>query len=73
MSDVPEHRYLNEKYQFGVILPENTPKAFADAVIKLYTDKAFYQQCAENAKKLSRDVNWENEFAKLIETEKKML
>lgn len=73
MSDIPEHRYLNDKYQFGVIIPENTPKAFADAVIKLYTDKAFYEQCAKNAKKLSDEINWENEFGKLIEFERRAL
>ena len=70
MSDIPEHRYLNDKYQFGVIIPENTPKAFADAVLKLYSDKEFYESCAKNAKKLSDDVNWENEFEKLIELER---
>lgn len=72
MSDIPEHRYLNDKYQFGVVIPENTPKAFAEAVVKLYKDKEFYKKCAENAKKLSDEVNWENEFGKLIEAEKKL-
>lgn len=71
MSDIPEHRYLNDKYQFGIIIPENTPEAFAEAVIKLYTDKQFYDKCAENAKKLSDEVNWENEFSKLIHFERK--
>lgn len=70
MSDIPEHRYLNDKYQFGIIIPENTPKAFAEAVIKLYTDKEFYKKCAENSKKLSDEINWENEFSKLIHFEK---
>ena len=73
MSDIPEHRYLNDKYNFGIVIPENTPKAFADAVIKLYTDKDFYEQCAKNAKKLSDEVNWENEFGKLIEFERRAL
>lgn len=70
MSDIPEHRYLNDKYKFGVIISENTPQAFAEAVIKLYTDKAFYLQCAENAKKLSDEINWEAEFKKLLDFEK---
>lgn len=69
MSDIPEHRYLNEKYEFGIVIPENTPKAFADAVIKLYTDKDFYEKCAKNAEKMSDEVNWENEFGKLIKLE----
>lgn len=73
MSDIPEHRYLNDKYQFGVIIPQNTPDAFAEAVIKLYTDKQFYEQCVENAKKLSNEVNWETEFGKLIEFERELV
>ena len=70
MSDIPEHRYLNEKYKFGIILKENTPECFAEAAIKLYTDKAFYDMCAQNADKLSEEVNWENEFSRLIEIER---
>ena len=73
MSDIPEHRYLNDKYKFGIIIKENTPKAFADAVIKLYTDKALYQSCATNAKILSEEINWENEFNKLIEFERSII
>lgn len=73
MSDIPEHRYLNEKYNFGLILPENTPQAFADAAIWLYQDRQLYEKLAENAGKLSMEVNWENEFGKLIEAEKQLL
>lgn len=70
MSDIPEHRYLNEKYKFGIILEENTPECFAKAAIKLYTDKEFYDECAKNADKLSEEVNWETEFSRLIEIER---
>ncbi len=70
MSDIPEHRYLNEKYNFGIILKENTPECFAEAAIKFYTDKMFYDLCAENANKLSEEVNWEAEFSRLIEIER---
>ncbi|MFA7636510.1 MAG: glycosyltransferase [Monoglobales bacterium] len=73
MSDIPEHRYLNNKYGFGIILRDNTPKTFAEAVIRLYTDKDLYKTCAENAIKLSQEINWENEFRKLIEIEKSLI
>lgn len=73
MSDIPEHRYLNKQYEFGVILSENTPQAFAEAVVRLYTDKPFYAMCAENAKKMSAEVNWENEFSALISWERDQL
>lgn len=73
MSDIPEHRYLNDKYKFGVILPDNTAECMADAIVKLYTDTDFYHACVEGAKRLTQDLNWENEFGKLIEIEKRMV
>ena len=73
MSNIPEHRYLNEKYGFGIVIPENTPEAFAKAVIELYTNKELYEKCARNAKILSDEINWENEFSKLIFAERKMI
>lgn len=71
MSDIPEHRYLNDKYHFGIVLEENTPQCFAAAVKKLYKDEAFYEACAKNAQRLSEEINWETEFARLIEIERK--
>ena len=73
MSDIPEHRYLNGKYNFGIVLEEDTPKAFADALIKLYTDKELYNEYSKNAVRLSDEVNWENEFYRLVEFERKIL
>lgn len=73
MSDIPEHRYLNEKYNFGIIIPDNTPKSLADAVIRLYQDHGLYRKLAENAKRMSQEVNWENEFGKLLDAERRML
>ena len=70
MSDIPEHRYLNQKYNFGIILEKNTPECFAEAAIRLYEDKEFYNECAKNAEKLSEEVNWETEFSRLIEIER---
>lgn len=73
MSDIPEHRFLNDKYHIGIILEDNTPEIFAKAVRKLYEDADFYQQCALNAKLMSEEVNWENEFEKLIFEEEKIV
>ena len=73
MSNIPEHVYLNNKYGFGIVLKETTAEEFANAVIRLYSDKKFYEKCAENAKRMSLELNWENEFSKLISAEKQML
>ena len=68
MSDIPEHRYLNDAYHFGVIMKENTPEELAKAVRMLYVDKDFYRKCTANARKLSEEINWENEFEKVLFT-----
>ena len=73
MSDIPEHRYLNERYQFGIILADDSPNALADAIIQLYEGVDVYNKLAENAKRMSLEVNWENEFWKLLKAEEKML
>ena len=73
LSDIPEHRYLNEKYDFGILLKENTARAFAQAVVSLYEDKALYNRLANNALKLTREVHWEREFQRLIQREKELV
>lgn len=72
MSDIPEHRYLNGKYGFGVILEEDTPKALAAAIRTLYEDDVLYRSCVAGSWKMSQEINWENEFGKLIEKEKEL-
>jgi len=73
MSDIPEHRYLNDRYQFGVVLKELTPECLNSAVLRLYNDKEFYAQCVRNAQRLSEELCWEVEFKRLYEVERKML
>ena len=70
LSDIPEHRYLNDKYHFGVIIPENTPECIAEAVMQLYKDENLYKECVKNAQIMSEEINWKNEFAKLLKFEK---
>ncbi len=73
MSDIPEHRYLNNKYNFGIIVSDDLPSSMSEAILRLYNDPALYQQLANNAKRMSREINWENEFKKLLCAEKNML
>lgn len=73
MSDIPEHRYLNERYDFGLLLNENSPQALAEAIIKLYTDPDLYARLSQNSRHMSEKVNWENEFAQLIDAEQNMI
>lgn len=73
LSDIPEHRYLNERYDFGLIITENTTEAFTEAVIRLYTDNELYNRLSMNARKLSEKINWENEFEQVLEAVRAMV
>ncbi len=66
LSDVPEHRYLNEKYNFGIIIEDVEPKCIAEAANTLYQDTELYNRLSENAKIMSEEMNWENESKKLL-------
>ena len=70
MSDIPEHRRLNEQYKFGIIIENNEQKSFEEAVLRLYKDREFYDACVVGAARLTESVNWEQEFARLIELER---
>lgn len=73
MSDIPEHRYLNNKYHFGVVLESDTPVCLAAAIRELFLNHELYSQLSENARKLSADVTWEREFKKLLDFEYKLI
>lgn len=67
LSDVPEHRWLNERYGFGLILDEVTPEKIAEAIVTLYRNKELYRRLADNAERMSDEMNWEAESKKLLE------
>ena len=73
MSNIPEHRYLNEKYHFGIILENDTPECLAAAIKMLYFDRKLYNEFSANAKRLSLEITWEKEFQKLIDAESHLL
>jgi glycosyltransferase involved in cell wall biosynthesis len=66
LSDVPEHRYLNEKYKFGIILEEISSECLAEAAIKLKNDFKLYETLKQNAIVASKELCWENEGMKLV-------
>ncbi len=67
MSDVPEHRYLNETYDFGILLPEVTPQAIAEAIVSLRDNPSLYEKLSKNASKMFEALNWEAESEKLLQ------
>lgn len=73
MSDVPEHRYLNEKFNFGLIVTEVTPEKIADAINELMTNEKRYEKLRNNAITASRILSWEQESIKLIQIYRRLL
>ncbi|MCI2774234.1 glycosyltransferase [Staphylococcus petrasii] len=71
LSPVKEHYYLNDKYDFGIVIDEVTPKNIVDAVQNLIADKNLYNKLRKNAIEASKKLNWQNESKKLVELYKK--
>lgn len=66
MSNIPEHVYLNDKYNFGVVLEDDTPEAFVKAVNDILESDSKYNTLSRNALVMSRDLCWEKSFNNLI-------
>lgn len=67
LSDVPEHRYLNEKYHFGLILDEVSPKCIAEGILYLKEHPEEYKKMAQNARRMFEELNWERESERLLQ------
>lgn len=66
LSDVPEHRFLNDKYHFAIIVSEVSPQSIADAILTLKNNADLYNTLAANAMRMAQEMNWENESLKLL-------
>ena len=73
MSDIPEHRYLNEKYDFGIVLKDNQPETLAKAIVTLFEDRDMYQRYASNVRRLSQEITWEKQFGVLLAYENEVV
>ncbi|PTG20074.1 glycosyltransferase [Staphylococcus chromogenes] len=65
LSPVKEHQYLNDKYEFGIVIDEVTPEHIAQAVHTLRTDQKLYQKLRKNAIEAANELNWQKESEKL--------
>ena len=71
LSDVREHRYLVDKYGFGLIVRVE-PEEIAAAIQTLYSDADTYNRCRTNAIAAAKVLCWENEGLKLIEVYRRL-
>lgn len=66
LSHVPEHRYLIEKYDFGLLVDDVTPAHIAAAITRLYEDPALYQRLRAKAITAAKELCWEQEGMRFI-------
>ncbi len=66
MSDIPEHKFYNQLYHFGIIFVDLDPQTIARTIIKLYQDKLLYIKIKENVIDAQKTLCWEVEGAKLF-------
>lgn len=66
LTNIPEHKLLNDKYKFGILIDNISPENIARAVRLLHNDKTLYESLKFNAIETSKILNWENEVNKLI-------
>lgn len=67
MSDVPEHRLLNERFGFGLIIDDVTPQHIARAILQLKNDPPLFEQLRARALRAADELVWEKEGLKLID------
>ncbi|ATD31834.1 hypothetical protein BHM04_11845 [Macrococcus sp. IME1552] len=60
-SPVPEHEYLLNKYNIGILLEEVTPNNIYKAVKYLYDNPEIYKEKKENVLKARELLRWQNE------------
>lgn len=66
-SDLPEIRRLNEEAGFGLLFDPVSPESIAGAINGLVRERAFLQNCRNNATAWSCALgNWEAESSKLL-------
>ncbi|BGE81399.1 glycosyltransferase [Staphylococcus petrasii] len=66
LSPVKEHYFLNDKYNFGIVIDEVTPENIAEAVKKLVENEELYKKLRKNAIEASKILNWQNESKQLV-------
>ncbi|MBC2726055.1 glycosyltransferase [Desulfosporosinus sp.] len=66
MSNVEEHKYINEKYNIGIILDDITPKNISDAIMKLSSKNDLYSFFSKNCLDAAKSLNWNREELKLL-------
>ena len=62
MSDVPEHRRLNDEFDFGIIVKDFRPEPLAEIIGLLEDDQARYARLCEGSLRMSKACHWEREF-----------
>jgi len=64
----PFFKDVIEKYDIGILIDKIEPKEIANKIEFVFEDMNKYREMKNNTKTAARELNWENEERKLIET-----
>lgn len=66
-SDLPEVKAIVNGYKTGIVLPQYSPQAIAEAMNRLIIEKELYVSYKENCSIASKDLCWQKEKKILID------
>lgn len=68
LSNTPYNCTLNNELNFGIVVDSSQPKAIADAINSILSDRVEYSSISENGRNaIATMFNWEKESLKLLE------
>ncbi len=73
IADFPVMGAILDQYGIGLKADPMNPRAVAEAIERMRTDRAFYQSCKENMKRAKEELCWENEKKILQEAYRSVL
>ncbi len=60
-TDLPERKYITEKYKVGIVLENINPHTIAKAIQYLIKDASYYNELKDNCRQAALELTWENE------------
>lgn len=66
-SDMPQMKEIIEKYKVGEVVAENDSAAIIKIIQKWSDEPELYTQLKENCKVAAKELNWENEFGRILD------
>lgn len=65
-TNLPQMKRIVDNYRVGMTVPPGDIDAASDALRRMFSDSAFYSECAANCRTAARTLSWDTEQTKLL-------